>query len=97
MSNDKHSHTFKDAFGQFLKDEKLDVKYKQKKLIDSWERIMGRPIAMRTNKMFFKDKTLFVELSSAALKEEMNRSHEIVLSKIEEHMGEKLVDNVRFI
>ena len=97
MSNDKHSHTFKDAFGQFLKDEHLDVKYKQKKLIDSWERIMGRPIAARTTKMFFKDKTLFVELSSAALKEEMNRSHEIVLARMEEHMGEKLVDQVRFI
>lgn len=97
MSSDKHSHTFKDAFGQFLKNENLDVKYKQKKLIDSWERIMGRPISGRTTKMFFKDKTLFVELSSAALKEEMNRSQEIVLSRIEEHMGEKLIDQVRFI
>jgi predicted nucleic acid-binding Zn ribbon protein len=97
MSSDKHSFTFKDAFGQFLKNEHLDVKYKQKKLIDSWERIMGRPIAARTTKMFFRDGTLFVELSSAALKEELNRSHEVVLARIEEHMGEKLIDQVRFI
>jgi len=95
--SDNHTHSFKDAFGKFLKEEHLDVKYKQKLLIDSWERVMGRPIAARTTKMYFRGKSLYVELSSAALKEEMNRSQEIVLARIEEHMGERVAEEVRFL
>lgn len=94
---DEHTFSFKDAFGKFLKEEHLEGTYKQKLLIESWERIMGRPIAARTTKMYFKGNTLFVHLSSAALKEEMNRSQEIVLGRIEQHMGEPMVDEVRFL
>lgn len=96
MSNDS-TQSFKDAFGQFLKKEHLDQKFEQKKLIESWERIMGRPIASRTTKMFFKGKTLFVELSSASLKDELNRSTEIVLSRIRENSERMIVDEVKFI
>lgn len=96
MSNDS-TQSFKDAFGQFLKEEHLDQKFQQKRLIESWERIMGRPIASRTTKMFFKGKTLFVELSSASLKDELNRSTEIVLSRIRENSEKMIVDQVKFI
>lgn len=96
MSKDS-TQSFKDAFGKFLKEEHLDNRFKQKKLIESWERIMGRPIASRTTKMFFKGKTLFVELSSASLKDELNRSTEIVLARIRENSEEMIVDEVRFI
>lgn len=96
MSNDS-TQSFKDAFGQFLKEEHLDQKFQQKRLIESWERIMGRPIASRTTKMFFKGKTLFVELSSASLKDELNRSTELVLSRIRENSEKMIVDQVKFI
>ncbi len=96
MSKDS-TQSFKDAFGKFLKEEHLDHKFKQKRLIESWERIMGRPIASRTTKMFFKGKTLFIELSSASLKDELNRSTEIVLARIRENSEEMIVDEVRFI
>lgn len=95
--SDNHTHSFKDAFGKFLKEEHLDVAYKQKLLIESWERIMGRTIAARTSKMYFRGKTLFVELSSAALKEELNRSQEAVLARLEEQMGERVAEEVRFL
>ena len=96
MSKDS-THSFKEAFGQFLKEEHLDLTFKQKQLINSWDRIMGRPIAARTNKLFFKGKTLFVELSSAALKEELNRSRELVLSRLIENSEEGLVEEIKFI
>ena len=96
MSKDS-TQSFKDAFGKFLKEEHLDHKFQQKKLIESWERIMGRPIASRTTKMFFKGRTLFVELSSASLKDELNRSTEVVLARIRENSEEMIVDEVRFI
>ncbi len=96
MSKDS-TRSFKDAFGQFLKEEYLDEKFDQRKLIQSWERIMGRSVATRTTKMYFRDGTLFVELSSAALKQELNNSRQLVLERIEEHIGKKVMADVRFI
>lgn len=96
MSKDS-TQSFKDAFGKFLKEEHLDHKYKEKQLVESWERIMGRPIAARTSKMFFKDGIFFVELTSASLKDEMNRSKEIAKARIQEHMGELIFNEIRFI
>lgn len=89
--------TFKDAFEQFLKEEHLDEKFQQCQLILSWERIMGRPVAARTTKIYFRDKMLFVELSSAALKQELNNSRQLILKRIEEKMGRKVVVDVRFL
>ena len=80
-----------------MKEEHLDHKYQQKQLIESWERIMGRPIAMRTTKMYFRNRTLFVEVSSAALKDELNRSRETVLARLLENSNDKIVNEVRFI
>ena len=96
MSKDS-TQSFKEAFGKFLKEEHLDYKFKEKQLIESWERIMGRPIAARTSKMFFKDGIFFVELTSASLKDEMNRSKEIATERIREHMGELIFNEIRFI
>lgn len=96
MSKDS-TQSFKEALGQFLKEEHLDTKFQQKQLIESWERIMGRPIASRTTKIFFKGRILFVELSSAALKDELNRSKEIVMSRIREQSEHMIVDEVRFL
>ena len=96
MSKDS-TQSFKAAFGKFLKEEHLDDKFKEKQLIESWERIMGRPISARTSKMFFRDGIFFVELTSASLKEEMNRSKELVQDRIREQMGELIFNEIRFI
>lgn len=93
----KDPTSFKDAFGQFLKEEHLGEKFDQRQLILSWERIMGKPVAARTTKMYFRDGTLFVELSSAALKQELNNSRQLILERMKEHLGKEVVVDVRFL
>ena len=96
MKEDSTQH-FQDAFKKFLKEEHLDSTYQQKRLIESWERMVGTPISSRTTKLFFSGKTLFVELSSASLKEELNRSKKLIMARIIEHMGQQIFDDIRFI
>ena len=93
----KDLEIFRDAFSKFLKAEHLDEKFDQRQIIQSWERIMGRPVATRTTKMYFRDGILFVELSSAALKQELNNSRLLIMERIEEYMGKKVMADVRFI
>lgn len=94
--SEKNTHTFTSAFRQFLRDEKLDYKYREKLLVESWEIIMGKPIASRTTRLYIKDRTLFVYLSSAPLKQEMMNNRQRVKELIDEDFA-GLVDEVRFL
>lgn len=88
---------FRTAFNQFLKEENLEHTYKQKQLIVNWEKVMGKTIANRTTKIFFKDKILFVKLSSAPLKQEMQNSKEKFLELVSDEIGSGEVKDVRFL
>ncbi|MDW3196250.1 MAG: DUF721 domain-containing protein [Cytophagales bacterium] len=97
MSQDS-TQSFKQAFGQYLKkNEKLEQQFNEKKLIHSWNEIMGEPIANRTTNIFIKDGVLVVKLSSAPLKQELNMAKEKVLELFEKKLGSQVVKEVRFI
>lgn len=89
--------SFRNAFKDFLKEENLEHTYKQKELITNWEKVMGKTIASRTVKLFFNQKVLFVKLSSAPLKNEMQNSKAQILDIIEKEMGPGEVEDVRFL
>ncbi len=88
---------FRTAFKGFLKEENLEHTFKQKQIIADWERIMGKTIASRTTKMFFNQKTLFIKLSSAPLKNEMQNSLIQIRELIEKEIGKNEVENIKFL
>jgi predicted nucleic acid-binding Zn ribbon protein len=94
---DDHTQSFKDAFKKFLKEENLDKKYQQKKLVSEWKSLMGTTIGNRTRKVFFKRNILFVELDSGPLKHELMVNREKILKMLEEKYGAGLIDEVRFL
>ncbi len=94
---DDSIHSFKDAFGKFLKKESLENRYNEKQLIHSWNTIMGEPIAKRTTGIFIKERTLFVKLNSAPLKQELTIAKEKVLDLLEKEFQKRIVDDVRFL
>ncbi|MEP5613157.1 MAG: DUF721 domain-containing protein [Cyclobacteriaceae bacterium] len=96
MSEDSIKN-FRTAFNQFLKEENLEHTFKQKQLITNWEKVMGKTIASRTTQIFFKKKTLFVKLSSAPLKQEMQNSKDKFLDLVSEEIGRGEVEDVRFL
>ena len=70
----KDTTTVGDAIKELLNTYKIKSKYHQTNITASWGKLMGNTIASRTEKIFFKNHVLFVQLSSAALKHELNMS-----------------------
>jgi predicted nucleic acid-binding Zn ribbon protein len=88
--------SLKEAIDSMIDAYKLRGKFDQNKLISSWETMMGKPIARRTEKMFIKDKTLFVKLNSAPLRQELNIAKPKVLEIIHRNFDKGLVEDVKF-
>ncbi len=86
-----------DALKKMLDQYSLHNKFDRTDLISSWAKIAGAPIAKRTERIFIKDDILFVELSSASLKHELNMSKSKLMEKIEEELGRSVVKNILFL
>jgi len=86
----------KDAIESMIDSYKLRGKFDQTKLINSWESMMGKPISRRTEKIFIKEKVLFVKLNSAPLRQELTIAKTKVLEIIHRNFDKNLVTDVKF-
>ena len=89
--------SLREAIGKYLKEERLDGKLNEHKLIGIWQELMGPTIASRTDRMFIKKKTLYVNINSAPLKQELNMSKAKVLKLIIEKMGIDVIEDAKFL
>jgi predicted nucleic acid-binding Zn ribbon protein len=83
-----------DAISQLFKQEKLDIKISQFTVKNGWKDIVGELVAKNTTEIFFNDTTIFVTLSSAALKHELSFRKEEMIASINKFCGYKLVDQL---
>ncbi len=88
--------SLKEAIDAMIDSYKLRGKFDQKKLISSWESMMGKPISKRTEKIYIKDDVLFVKLNSAPLRHELTISKSKVLDIIHKKFDASLVKDVLF-
>ncbi len=87
----------KDAIEAFLKDNKLDTKLNETRLIGAWEEVAGKLIARHTNQMYVKDRILFVKVDSAALREELSFQRSKLVKKLNKAAGIEAIDDIKFI
>lgn len=89
--------TIKSAFSNLLNEYHIEDKFKEKQLIASWSRVMGKPIANRTDKLYFREKKLYVHLNSAPLKSELDHSKKKVIEILRSEFGKDILDDVFFM
>ena len=93
---DADTTTIKSAFANLLIEYHIEDKFREKQLIASWSRVMGKPIANRTDKLYFREKKLFVHLNSAPLKSELDHSKKKVLEILNNEFGKGVVEDIVF-
>ena len=64
---------------------------------DAWRALMGKAVQTRTQSVYFNDGRLFVKLTSTTLKQELFYSKDTILSRLNETLGQNLVDEVVFL
>ena len=91
----KHNeHTLKDAIENLLKAYKLDSKLAEKRLISSWESVMGPMIAKHTTDLYIKHQQLFVTLDSAALRNELSFAKTKIIKMLNDAVGSTVINEI---
>jgi predicted nucleic acid-binding Zn ribbon protein len=82
------------AIRELLNSYRLTSKFDETSLINSWERIAGKPIARRTKKIFIRDKVLFVELDSPSMKHDFSLHKGQVLELFKKEFGSGIIADI---
>jgi len=81
----------RDVMQEFLRENKLDVKLRERGLIDTWEELMGKTISRATKKIYIKDGKLFVVISSSVIRNELHMLKQEIVRKLNEKAGEDII------
>ena len=86
--------SLQDAIQQFLSKSRLKSGIQALRIEEVWEEVMGKTIAKYTDKIQVINHTLYITSSVAPLKNELLYQKDIIIERINEALGEKLVKEV---
>ncbi len=82
------------AIKQLLKEYHLKPKFDEANVVASWERIVGKPVAKRTKRIYIRNKVLFIELDSPAMKSDLSFHKNHLLKTVEEEFGKGVLKEI---
>lgn len=78
----------------YLKELQIDRKLKEVQLVSQWESMMGKTVAVRTDRIYIRSRTLFIHVTSSVLKSELIMMRQEILEKLNENAGERLIEQI---
>lgn len=83
-----------DILNQILKDNKLESGLNQVSVIDAWKSVMGNGVNNYTKSVALRNNTLYVELTSAVLREELSYGKDKIIKIINEELRRDIIKEV---
>ena len=71
---------------QFLRQESLESPLNEQRLLDAWSQVLG-PAAAYTSNLYIRNQTLYVHLTSAALRQELMMGREVLVRTLNQRVG----------
>ena len=83
-----------DILTEIIKINKLEPGLNQVSVIDAWKNLMGNGVNNYTKNVALRQGTLYVELTSSVLREELSYGKDKIIKMINEELGKEVVTNV---
>ncbi len=82
------------AINKLLSSYHLKSKFDEASVVGSWERLVGKPIARRTKKVFIKNKVLFVQIESSSMKHDISLHKTHILEIFQKEFGKDTIQEI---
>jgi hypothetical protein len=79
---------------QIISSNKLESGMNQVAVIDAWKSLMGNGVNTYTKQVMLKGTTLYVDLTSAVLREELSYGKDKIIRMINDELGQEVVKQV---
>ncbi len=86
----------RDLVLQVLREQGLETPLNQKRLVEAWPEVAGPVVAGYTLNTYIYNQTLYVRLSSPALRADLSMRRQELTEKLNAVVGEQVINDVRF-
>jgi len=83
-----------DVLKEFVSTNKLQEGLDKVEIKDAWKNLMGNGVNSYTTSVQLKRDTLYVQLSSSVLREELSYGKEKIIAMLNEALGKELIKNL---
>ncbi|OBX21051.1 MULTISPECIES: DUF721 domain-containing protein [Bizionia] len=83
--------TIADALKEFVETNRLEQGLNAVNVQDAWQSMMGNGVNNYTTAIQLKGETLYVQLSSSVLREELSYGKEKIISMLNENLGKQII------
>jgi hypothetical protein len=90
----KEHQNMSEALNEFVQTNKLQAGLDKIDVREAWVELMGNGVNNYTTNILLKNKTLYVQLSSSVLREELSYGKSKIIAMINEHLGKPLVQEL---
>ncbi|NLO70489.1 MAG: DUF721 domain-containing protein [Porphyromonadaceae bacterium] len=92
----KNTEKISDIISRVLKQNSLDERLYETRVINSWSVVLGENIMKYTSNLYFKNKKLYVKLTSSVLRNELYLTQEEIKKSLNKHVGVEVVEEIIF-
>lgn len=92
----KDVQNIKDLVLRNLRAQGLETPLLQKRLIDSWPEVAGEMVAGYTQNLYIRNQTLYVHLTSPALRADLSMMRGELVKKLNQRVGSQVIADIRF-
>lgn len=79
-----------------LRQNGLETPMKQRQLVNSWGRVAGAIAERYTEQVFIKNQTLFVKISSPALRSDLSMMKSELITRLNNEVKAQIIADIRF-
>ena len=88
--------TVGELIDKLMKAYRLDGKLKEIDVIESWGEMMGIAVANRTKNIQIRNKTLFLTMDSAVMRDELSYGKTVIIERVNQKAGFDIINDVFF-
>ncbi len=81
---------------QFLRAQGLETPLNEYRAVQLWPEVVGTAIARYTGQIFIKNNIMYIQIRSAALRENLAHQRTTLAQRINQHVGSQVVNEIRF-
>lgn len=86
----------KDLILRNLREQGLEMPLLQKRLVEVWPEIGGPLVQRYTLNTYIYNQTLFVRLSSPAMRSELSMQRQELITRLNQYVGSQVITDIRF-
>jgi predicted nucleic acid-binding Zn ribbon protein len=93
----RQSEALSDVLRRFMRESGLESPLNQYRVMNVWAKVVGDFAARQTSELFIRNQTLYVRLSSPALKSDLMMKRKQLAQQLNEEVGAFVVVDVSFV